>query len=161
MNNFEQLPLKDIHLPDPVSWWPLAVGWWLVILLGVLATAGFLWWFRASAPKRRRGKLRKLARDELGRLEAEYKVSNDAGRLLQDISILIRRLAMSLSPRGQVAGLCGQDWADWLRRQGLDEQSLTLLLEGPYTRVAPSDVTTLTGHCRQMFRNAGAMEHTA
>ena len=160
MNNFEQLPLKDFHLPDPVSWWPLAVGWWLVILLCVLATAGLLWWFRASAPNRRRSKLRKIARDELGRLEAEYKVSNDAGRLLQDISILIRRLAMSLSPRGRVAGLCGQDWADWLRRQGLDEQSLTLLLEGPYTRVARSDVTTLTGHCRQMLRNAGAMEHT-
>jgi hypothetical protein len=161
MNNFEQLPLKDIHLPDPVSWWPLAVGWWMLILLCVLATAGFLWWLRVSAPKRRRGKIRKLVRDELGRLEAEYKVSNDAGRLLQDVSILIRRLAMSLSPRGQVAGLCGQDWADWLRRQGLDEQSLTMLLEGPYTRVAPSDVTTLTGQCRQMLRKAGSMEPTA
>lgn len=158
MNNFEQLPLRDIHLPDPVSWWPLAVGWWLVILVCVVAAAGLWWWFRVNAPQRRMRKLRKLARLELGRLEAEYKAGNDAGRVLQDISILIRRLAMSLCPRGEVAGLCGRDWADWLRHRGLDEQSLTMLLEGPYTRVAPPDVMTLTGNCRQWL---GRMKNTA
>jgi hypothetical protein len=24
--------LKDIHLPDPVSWWPLAWPWWLLLV---------------------------------------------------------------------------------------------------------------------------------
>ncbi|MEJ2181709.1 MAG: DUF4381 domain-containing protein [Gammaproteobacteria bacterium] len=28
------LPLRDIHMPDTVYWWPLAIGWW--ILLGLL-----------------------------------------------------------------------------------------------------------------------------
>ena len=34
----EQLKdLRDIHLPDPVSIWPLAPGWWaLMILVPVL-----------------------------------------------------------------------------------------------------------------------------
>ena len=32
--------LADIHLPDPVSIWPLAPGWWLVI---VLILAGLCW----------------------------------------------------------------------------------------------------------------------
>ena len=27
--------LADIHLPDPVSWWPLAPGWWMLLGLAV------------------------------------------------------------------------------------------------------------------------------
>ena len=31
------LPLRDLHLPDAIGWWPLAPGWWGVIAaLGVL-----------------------------------------------------------------------------------------------------------------------------
>ena len=30
------LPLRDIHLPDPVSWWPLAPGWLALIMLLVI-----------------------------------------------------------------------------------------------------------------------------
>lgn len=153
MNDLEQLPLKDIHLPDPVSWWPLAAGWWLVVLICILTAGGIWWWLRTNAPKRRIRKLRDLARSELARLEAEYAVSNDTCKLLQDVSILIRRMALSISPRRQVAGLCGQEWAHWLQRHGLDERSLELLLKGPYTRVATSDVLTLTRQCRQWLRH--------
>ena len=153
MNDLEQLPLKDIHLPDPVSWWPLAAGWWLVVLVCILMAGGIWWWLRTNVPKRRIRKLRDLARSELTRLEAEYAVSNDTCKLLQDVSILIRRMALSISPRRQVAGLCGQEWAHWLQCHGLDERSLELLLKGPYTRVATSDVLTLTRQCRQWLRH--------
>jgi len=29
--------LKDIHLPEAISWWPLAIGWWVV---GFIVIAG-------------------------------------------------------------------------------------------------------------------------
>ena len=32
----QALPLRDIQLPDAVSWWPLAMGWWLLLLVMVV-----------------------------------------------------------------------------------------------------------------------------
>ena len=29
----EQIPLRDLHLPEAIGWWPLAPGWWVVIAL--------------------------------------------------------------------------------------------------------------------------------
>ena len=28
--------LRDVHVPDSVSWWPLAIGWWVIIGLVAL-----------------------------------------------------------------------------------------------------------------------------
>ena len=38
------LPLKDIHLPEAIGWWPLAPGWWILLLLiGLLIFAVVIW----------------------------------------------------------------------------------------------------------------------
>ena len=31
----DQLPLRDLHLPEAVGWWPLAPGWWVLIALAI------------------------------------------------------------------------------------------------------------------------------
>ena len=23
--------LRDVHMPDPISWWPPAFGWWMIM----------------------------------------------------------------------------------------------------------------------------------
>ena len=30
--------LRDIHLPEAISWWPLALGWWILIALLSIAS---------------------------------------------------------------------------------------------------------------------------
>ena len=57
-----EIPIRDLHLPDAIGWWPLAPGWWLVI---VLIAVGLAWlvrkWFRAfSHGAARRHALRQL-----------------------------------------------------------------------------------------------------
>lgn len=37
--------LRDIHTPDPISWWPLAPGWWILaglIILGLIVLVRWL-----------------------------------------------------------------------------------------------------------------------
>ena len=27
------LPLRDLHLPEAIGWWPLAPGWWVLLAM--------------------------------------------------------------------------------------------------------------------------------
>jgi hypothetical protein len=109
--NENALPLRDLHLPDPIGWWPLAPGWWAVI---ALAVAGLLWlawrWYRAwqfEAPRRH-------ALRELARIEAEYLEHRDPVALGKAASELLRRGMLAYAPRASVAGLTGEAWLAWL-----------------------------------------------
>ena len=147
MNNFEQLPLRDIHLPEPVSWWPPGLGWWL--LLAVSIPVAFLIWrgFKNLSVQRQKRNLRRSIQREIDRIEAEYHSTTNANKLLQDLSILVRRVAMSNYPRKDVAGLCGKKWEGWLRDQAvgrsLDEQSIQVLVDGPFRKDLTVDAAGL------------------
>ena len=42
-----QIPLRDLHLPDAIGWWPLAPGWWIVIaVLAITALALLRKWLQ-------------------------------------------------------------------------------------------------------------------
>ena len=105
------LPLRDLHLPDPVGWWPLAPGWWVIIALAAAGLAWLAWrWYRAwraEAPRRH-------ALRELARLEAEYLEHRNPVELGKALSALLRRGMLAYAPRADVAGLTGEAWLEWL-----------------------------------------------
>lgn len=106
-----QLPLRDLHLPDPIGWWPLAPGWWFV-LLSAACLLGYLGWrvyrrWQYNAPRR-------FALRELARYEAEYLEHRDPVRLGKQLSELLRRGMLAYAPRGEIAGLTGDSWLQWL-----------------------------------------------
>ncbi|MEX2125416.1 MAG: DUF4381 domain-containing protein [Woeseia sp.] len=120
----EQIPLRDLHLPDATGWWPLAPGWWL--LLGLVAL-GILLLLRKAWLKWRQDAPRRFALKELARVQAAYYAERDPVTLGLRLSQLLRRTMLAYSPRKQVAGLTGREWLEWLDR-GLDEK---LFSEGP------------------------------
>ena len=46
-----QLPLKDIHLPEAIGWWPPAIGWWLLAVLIPLSIALLYWIYKRLTRK--------------------------------------------------------------------------------------------------------------
>ncbi|MEM8815116.1 MAG: DUF4381 domain-containing protein [Pseudomonadota bacterium] len=105
------LPLRDIKLPEPVSWWPPAPGWWL--LLALLAGA-LLWLCVRSLRAYRRDRARRYALRTLKRLEARYDADGNAVALGLALSELVRRTMLAYAPRAGVAGLTGDAWLAWL-----------------------------------------------
>ena len=112
----EQIPLRDIHLPDPIGWWPLAPGWWFLIALIV---AGLIYLLYRRVLKWRHNAARRLALHELKRLRQAYEAGEDALVLSKSLSELMRRSMLAYAPRDEVAGLTGEAWLRWLDR-GLD-----------------------------------------
>ncbi|BAO44786.1 DUF4381 domain-containing protein [Thiolapillus brandeum] len=103
--------LKDIHLPPTVSWWPPAPGWWLLALL-VLGAA--VWLVRYLRRHAARPHLGREVEAELNKIETAWREHRDDARLAAELSALLRRMAISLYPQADVAGMTGETWLQWL-----------------------------------------------
>jgi len=151
----QQLPLRDIHLPGPITWWPPAPGWWLMLALFCgLILAIFL--LRRWLIKRRK-EPKRIARRELKKLQTEYQQHQNPQILVEKISILLRRLYLSCYPRAEVASLTGESWLQFLDKQ-LGNQQFTqgkgrCLIEAPYRKNVDIDVDTLVKLCQSIIKN--------
>lgn len=144
-----ELPLRDIHLPEPVGWWPPAPGWWL-LLVGVPVLLALLVWLwrllRRKTPK-------KLA---LRELEAIAASDAEAREKIRQLAILLRRTALSVYPREAVASLVGTEWLAFLDApmpgKGFSEGVGRLLVDAPYRRDVQDDLAPLFALCREWIK---------
>ena len=109
----EKLPLRDLHLPDAVGWWPLAPGWWFVI---AVSTALCLWLLIRLVKQHRLNAARRYAVRQLAIIESGFLKHRDPVTLGQQLSTLLRRGMLAYAPRAEVAGLTGNAWLEWLDR---------------------------------------------
>jgi hypothetical protein len=125
--------LRDIHLPAPVSFWPPAPGWWLLALVIVLLLVTTLWLWK----RYRRTAYRRAALKELQKLQQALQQGQADTPIIAELSILLRRVAISRYGRQQVAALNGRAWLEFLDRTGRTTHFSTqghALLEAPYRR---------------------------
>lgn len=120
----DNLPeLRDIHIEDGVSAWPLGYGWW-VIIAGILA----LWGLVLLAVYLRR-KSKKLYALHL------IKGINDADIVAAaaQISEILRRICVYKYP--QAVALNGAEWQQFLMqhcKKTLSTAAFNLLINSPY-----------------------------
>jgi hypothetical protein len=154
--------LRDIRLPEPIGWWPLAPGWWALAALVLLLGAAALAW---SMLRRRTRRFAALS--ELQALRARLEASEDAGRgtsegtgadagVAADLAALVRRVALSAQGR-HLARLSDRNWAEALAagRTGLPPEIALLLAEAPYRRpetLDPARVKRLLGPTETWIR---------
>jgi hypothetical protein len=131
------LPLRDIHLPGAIGWWPPAFGWWVLaaVLLGLVLAAALRLW---------RQRRHRAACRALEAIIASLEAGAEPARCAQEASVVLRRFAMTVdSDSPEVAGLTGERWFEYLARLGKDsklaEGKGQLLLDTPYR--SPDRVT--------------------
>lgn len=133
--------LRDIHLPPPVSAWPPAPGWWVLALLIILLTVVAIWWWRRYQHRA----YRRVALKQLQQLRTHVQQSQ-ANAVIAELSILLRRVAISRYGRQQVAALYGKDWLTFLDRTGRTQdfsKQAQALVDAPYQRCTPQQVEPL------------------
>ncbi len=144
-----ELPLRDIHLPEPIGWWPPAPGWWL-LAVGLPALLMLAWWLWRWL---RRKTVAKLA---LAELESIAQSDADARVQVQQLGILLRRVALSRYPREQVAGLVGEQWLAFLDgalgKEDFSKGVGRLFIAAPYRREVQADMDALYALCREWIK---------
>ncbi|MFG1464265.1 DUF4381 domain-containing protein [Xanthobacter sp. DSM 24535] len=97
--------LRDIHLPMPVSFWPLAPGWWMLagLLLLLALLAALLEW-------RRRQTLAYRVDQELKAIARDTARHPDARAVAAAAAMLFRRILVTRANDPAAAALTGPNW---------------------------------------------------
>ena len=134
INDPSALPLRDIHLPDSVSWWPLAPGWWLLLSVIIVLLLGGIYFYRRR--KRYQASVHYSSMLAIENMKQDYRQNRNDQQLLQELSALLRRVAISIYPRVDTASLAGDDWLRFLD-QAMSDQPFSqgtgkVLVTAPY-----------------------------
>lgn len=127
--------LKALHLPEPVSSWPLAPGWWILLLLLIL---GAFWLIKTVVAYIRKNAYRRVAHQQLQLIYRQYLVEKSDRQLLHSLNKLLKSTAINQYSDQYCSPLYGSDWAVFLgscvkASRQLDWQ-IFLLLEQSYAR---------------------------
>lgn len=157
-NDVSSLPLRDIHLPGPIGWWPPAPGWWL---LAALVLAGLALY----ALRHYQSRHRRAARKSLLRVRTALEQGAEPVACLQNVSTVLRRFAMTTAARRRavepaaepaVPGLTGKRWLAYLdsrwQRDAFAHGAGRALLAAPYARpnsIERSVAIELTALCTE------------
>jgi len=145
--------LKDIHLPEAVSWWPLALGWWLLAFLLVVIIALFVVYHRYKT----RNAYRRQALLLLEQHRQQWQRDQQHQHTQHALLTLLKRVALTLYPTQQVAGLYGQAWVDFLNRQTktayFDSTLSHTLIQGRYKPDSSADIEHLYQACRLWIKH--------
>jgi hypothetical protein len=139
----ELAALRDIHLPAPINWWPLALGWYV---LGLVVLALFFFFVFFLVRYYLNNRKRRQALQLLKKYQEEYQMDGNGQLMAARVSELLKRVALVYFERSRVASLQGDKWIDFLNHtgKGLDFKEVRdALLRAPYQPNSPCDLNLL------------------
>ncbi|TAL66063.1 MAG: DUF4381 domain-containing protein [Legionella sp.] len=148
--------LKDIHLADPIGLWPMAPGWYgliVFLLLGLILGAYWLHLRKVQA------KPKKQALELLKSYKRQYEKDKNTQQTSARVSELLRRVALVYFSREEVASLHGEAWVAFLNRTGknLDFKPVQgMLLDSPFKTAETIDLQPLITCAEQWIQQRRA-----
>lgn len=156
----DNLDLRDIHLPPPISIWPLAPGWYIAagLLLSGLAVLGLLLY-----RYHRREHNRRLALRQLAHIVQEYHHTAQTTHSLAALNRLLRQVALLYYPPQQVASLHGSAWLSFLdnsiHTRAFTQDAGRLLSDIAYQDSSTADPAALFALAKQWITQVKTPRH--
>jgi hypothetical protein len=113
-NTAPTLELRDIHLPSDPSIWPLAFGWWLVIIIICLLIYVLI---KKWQQLRKQKQLINLLQVELNSINDAYDNHKNKHQLASEISELLKRFVRHVLKDNSATSLTGIAWIEYLNKQ--------------------------------------------
>ncbi len=146
------LPLRDIKLPSEPGFWPLAPGWWFLIVLLILLTGWLcLKWYRYTQRKKRWAAINQ----QLSQIEFNFQTTQNSQQLLTDVSVFLRRFVKHQLQQHQATSLSGDAWINYLnqdQKSGPFNAFSEALSQGVYQTDYSYDESSLLNTVRQFMK---------
>lgn len=155
VNSQELAQLREIHLPDPIGWWPLAPGWYLLAIGSIIGLVIIMMWLRRCYLN---GQAKREALRLLSIYQQQYRPEVDSQLMSARLSGLLKRVALAYYPREKVARLQGDEWIDFLNKTSkkMDFSLVRVaLLEQPYNPTNKHDLSLLFSMARTWIKRRG------
>lgn len=135
--------LRDVHVPEAISWWPPAPGWWLVLIaaLGLLIFALVRW-----RGYRRKNQYRRIALTELGECFEAQLADQDSRRYLQSANAILKRCVISINPTPITVRANGAAWLELLEsyyEKKFNPETRAALSESVYRADSSCDISRI------------------
>jgi len=145
------LELRDIHLPADPSIWPLAVGWWLLILISLLAIYVV---YKLIQKHNKKRQLIKLMQQQLLDIQDKFKQHQSKHKLAIDISELLKRFVRHILDDNDATALTGDKWIAYLNTQANGDIFNAFkipLTQAQYIPTIDYDVPSLIARVKNFF----------
>lgn len=149
--------LQDIQLPDPVSWWPLAPGWWLLIFiaLAIIVTTSIFLWRRHQHNAYRRQALKELSALDIVAENHAHDLNH-----VHIISTILRRTVKTAYPQQGLEALPLKTLLIQLDQysgqhifHSIIDSSITTALYQPSTDIRPQDIEQFGAATRRWIKS--------
>ncbi len=101
----ELAKLKEIALPEAISYFPQTPAWYVLFGVIVVLILFFLW---KQYKHYQNNKYRRVALTELSKIKSE--------KTYEEIPELVKRVALAFLDRNEIASLSGETWLEFLNK---------------------------------------------